>query len=114
MKSFMEYKRYQGSVQCNDEDQVFFGKVMFIPALLSYEGTDVKSLKKSFYGAVDDYLELCEQTKKAPEKPLKGSFNVRMRPELHRRAVLYANERGTNLNSVVEKALEHYLEPSRS
>ncbi len=54
--SFLEYKGYQGSVHYNNEDRVFFGKVMFIPALVSYEGTDVDSLTKSFEEAVDDYL----------------------------------------------------------
>jgi len=109
MKSFMEYKGYQGSVQYNDEDQVFFGQVMFIPALLSYEGTDVKSLKKSFEQAVDDYLELCKVQNKQPAEPFKGSFNVRMNPELHRRAVLYANEHEKSLNRLVSEALERYL-----
>src|ERR1700730_12052451 len=110
MKSFMEHKGYQGSVHYNDEDQVFYGKIMFIPALVSYEGTDVRTLKKSFQEAVDDYLQLCKKRRKAPDKPFKGSFNVRMRPELHRRAALYANEHETNLNSVVAEALESYLE----
>jgi predicted HicB family RNase H-like nuclease len=55
LKSFVEHKGYQGSVHYNDEDQVFYGKVMFIPALVSYEGTDVRTLKKSFQEAVDDY-----------------------------------------------------------
>jgi predicted HicB family RNase H-like nuclease len=110
MNGFMEYGGYQGSVHYNDEDQVFYGKVMFIPALLSYEGTDVKSLQDSFREAVDDYLELCKETGKEPEKPFKGSFNVRTAPELHRRAVLYASEHDKNLNSVITEALEQFLE----
>lgn len=111
--SFIEYKGYQGSVHYNDEDQVFFGKVMFISALVSYEGTDVKSLKNGFQEAVDDYLTLCAEQGKTPEKPLKGSFNVRMKPELHRRAAIFANEHETNLNKVVEEALESYLQTGR-
>lgn len=108
-KDFIEYGGYQGSVHYNNEDQVFYGKVMFIPALLSYEGTDVKSLQDSFKEAVDDYLELCIQTGKAPEKPFKGSFNVRTAPELHRRVALYASEHDKNLNVVVTEALEYFL-----
>ncbi|MEP6533715.1 MAG: type II toxin-antitoxin system HicB family antitoxin [Bryobacteraceae bacterium] len=109
-KDFMEYAGYQGSVHYNNEDEVFYGKVMFIPALLSYEGTDVKSLRDSFREAVDDYLELCKEISKEPEKPFKGSFNVRTAPELHRRIALYAVEHDKNLNSVVTEALEHFLE----
>jgi predicted HicB family RNase H-like nuclease len=110
MKSFMEYKGYHGSVQYNDEDRVFFGKVMFIPALVSYEGTDVESLNHSFREAVDDYLEMCEQQSRPPARPFKGSFNVRVRPELHQRAAELAAERHTNLNSLVAEAIERYLE----
>ncbi len=107
---FMEYKDYQGAVHYNDEDQVFFGKVMFIPALVSYEGTDVKSLKASFHEAVDDYLELCAAQGRKPAKPFKGSFNVRVSSELHQRAVTFATEHDKNLNSVVAEAIEKYLE----
>jgi predicted HicB family RNase H-like nuclease len=105
----MEYKDYQGSVQYNDEDRVFYGKVMFVRPLLSYEGTDVASLRESFHQAVDDYLELCEEQGKQPDRPFKGTFNVRTKPELHRRIALYASEHHTNLNSVVTQALECYL-----
>lgn len=46
----------------------FFGKVMGIRSLISYEGTDARSLVEDFHGAVDDYLQLCEGQGKAPEK----------------------------------------------
>ncbi|MBV9762298.1 MAG: type II toxin-antitoxin system HicB family antitoxin [Acidobacteriaceae bacterium] len=109
MKNFMEYKGYQGAVHYSDEDQIFFGKVMFIRPLLSYEGSDVTSLREAFHQAIDDYLELCEQQGKPPDMPFKGTFNVRTKPELHRRIVTYAEEHDTTLNSVVTQALERYL-----
>jgi len=54
-------------------------------------------------------LELCAQEGKEPEKPFKGSFNVRTGSELHRKATLFARAKGTNLNKVVAEALEKYL-----
>lgn len=110
VKNFMEYKDYTGSVRYSDEDEVFYGKVMFIPDLVNYEGTDVKSLKKSFHEAVDDYLETCSQLGKKPARPCKGSFNVRMPEELHRRAVVYAEAHAKKLNAVVSEAVEKFLE----
>lgn len=110
MRSFMEYKGYRGTVHYNDEDRVFFGKVAFIPALISYEGTDVDSLTRSFREAVDDYLELCQQQGKPPAKPFKGTFNVRVTPELHQRAAEYAAEHDKKLNSLVSEAIERYLD----
>lgn len=110
MSSFMEYKGYLGSVHFNDDNDVLFGKVMFINGLISYEGTDAKSIKANFHEAVDEYLALCEETGKKPDKTLKGSFNVRTSPDLHRRAAIFASEHSKKLNNVVEEALECYLD----
>ena len=109
MKDMMSYRGYYGSVHYSDEDEIFHGKLEFIRSLVSYEGTDVRSLRRAFEEAVDDYLELCEEEGKQPEMPFKGSFNVRTGPDLHRRAVLFAKSRGTNLNSIITDALEKYL-----
>lgn len=56
MKNHMTYKDYFGSVNFSEEDEVFHGKIEFIKALITCEGTDVNSLKKAFHEAVDDYL----------------------------------------------------------
>ena len=106
MKDMMEYKGYLGSVHYNGGDHVFFGKLEHIRALVNYEATDVESLESRFQNAVDDYLKLCAKRKQAPEQPFKGTFNVRIKSELHRYAALYAAEHGTSLNQVVERAIE--------
>ena len=80
----MEYKGYIGSVEFSETDEVFFGKVLGIRALISYEGTSAKELIEDFHGAVDAYLEMCSETGEEPEKAYKGSFNIRISPELHK------------------------------
>ena len=60
MKNTIEYKGYIGSVEFSETDKVFFGKVMGIRTLISYEGTTAQELIEDFHGAVDDYLELCQ------------------------------------------------------
>jgi predicted HicB family RNase H-like nuclease len=112
MKDMMSYKGYVGSVHYNDEDRVFHGRIEFIRALVSYEGEDVKGLREAFKEAVDDYLDLCREEGVEPEKPFKGTFNVRTGSDLHRRASLFAKERGINLNKVVTEALQKYLSMS--
>ena len=109
MSNTMEYKNYVGSVEFSESDGVFFGKVMGIRAMISYEGTTAKELVEDFHGAVDDYLELCEEEGKEPERAYKGSFNVRISPELHKQAVIYASSRQMSLNSLVESALRNSL-----
>ena len=109
MSNTMEYKNYVGSVEFSEADGVFFGKVMGIRALISYEGTTAKELVEDFHGAVDDYLSLCEESHTTPERAYKGSFNVRVSPELHRQAAIYAAAHQMTLNGFVEKAMRSSL-----
>lgn len=110
MTTMLEYKGYLGSIEYSEEDEVFHGRLEFIRDLVTYEGTDAKSLKHAFHEAVDDYLALCAQQGRKPDVPLKGSFNVRPGRELHRRAMLFARRKGLNLNTVVSEALRRYLD----
>lgn len=84
MSSVMKYKGYIGSVEFSEEDQIFYGKVLGIHALISYEGESAKELIQDFHDPVDDYLELCVEKRIEPEKAYKGSFNVRISPDFHR------------------------------
>ena len=110
MSNLLEYRGYLGSVLYNDEDETFHGRLEFIRDLVTYEGSDAKTLKGAFREAVEDYLDLCEDEGRVPDQPLKGSFNVRPGRELHRRAMLYARREGMSLNAVVTDALRRLLE----
>jgi len=109
MSNMMKYKGYYGSVNFSAEDKVFYGKLEFINSAVLFEGTDIKSLEKDFKEAVNDYIEMCEKKGLEPQKPFKGSFNVRTGSDLHRRAALYAQGKNTNLNKIIIEALENYL-----
>ena len=54
MSNTMEYKGYIGSIELSEEDELFFGKVIGICALLSYEGSTAAELVADFHTAVDD------------------------------------------------------------
>jgi len=109
MRNMLEYKGYFGSVEYSDEDGVFYGKICFIRSLISYEGDSVASLKADFQEAVDDYLDLCKEQNREPEKSFKGTFNVRVGQDLHRQASVFAESHHLNLNQVVVAALKEYL-----
>ncbi len=109
MKNLMEYKGYVGSVEFSAADELFFGKVQGIRALISYEGTTAAELVSDFHNAVDDYLALCTDEGKEPEKAYKGSFNVRIPSDLHRKAAIYTIEHEMSLNSFIERSIEKEL-----
>lgn len=67
MNNAIQYKGYVGSVEFSEEDGIFYGKVMGIRPLISYEGENAKDLLEDFHGAVDDYLKTCEAEGRKPE-----------------------------------------------
>ena len=109
MKNTMEHRGDTGSVEFSVEDKVFFGKVLGIKTLLSYEGTNAEELLGDFHGVVDDYLAYCADNSVEPERAYKGSFNVRVSADLHKQAAIYAIENNISLNCLVEKAMEQFL-----
>jgi predicted HicB family RNase H-like nuclease len=108
--SGLTYKGYTGSVEFSEKDEVFHGKLIGIRDLVTYEATDAPGLKASFREAVEDYLVTCKKHGRQPDVPFKGSFNVRVGRDLHKRAAIYASERGKKLNVLVGEALAHYLD----
>lgn len=109
MNGYLKHKNYLGSVEYSAEDDCLYGKVIGIRGLISYEGNSLDELKQDFYRAVDQYLELCKEEKKQPEIAFKGSFNVRIDPELHRNIVIKAKEKNMTLNAFVKQALMNAL-----
>lgn len=110
MKNLLRYKGFMGTAEMSEEDDVFFGKVIGIRDLISYEGATVKELKKDFKGAVDDYIDLCKRHNKPIQKSMTGNFNVRINPELHQLVSRAAAEKGISLNKVVQEAIQSYVQ----
>lgn len=106
MKDILEYKGFAGSVHFSTEDDTFFGRIEGVIDLVTFEGRTVEELRQSFKQAVDDYLELCKQANKRPQKSYRGSFNIRISPELHQKAVETAVKSGQSLNQLVQRAIE--------
>ena len=109
MANTMRYKEYIGSVNYDDEDEIFHGKLEFINDSVLFEGSTVEELKKMFHEAVDEYIATCKEIGKEPQKPFKGVFNVRVKPELHQQAAIIAARKGVALNQVVAEALSQYV-----
>ena len=110
MTNIAEYKGYCGEVRFSEEDGLLYGKVLGIRDLILFEGSSVSELIKDFHDSVDDYLRICKEQGRSPEKPYKGSFNVRISPELHRKAALMAMDQGVTLNAFVERSIRMCVE----
>ncbi len=109
MSNILEYKGYIGRVEFSAEDKVFHGKIEYINDLVTFEATSVEELEKEFKTSVDDYLETCRKLDIDPQKSFKGTFNIRITPELHKEIAFQAAKRKLSLNRLVEEALKHEL-----
>jgi len=114
MNTLPRYRGYYGSIEASPEDNCLYGKLLFIRALVSYEGQTVAELASAFKQAVDEYLDTCAQLGHTPETPCKGSFNVRVGHELHLAASIAASREQISLNDLTRTALKHYLAQSRT
>jgi len=109
MSQTLQYKGYDGSVEYSAEDRILHGSLLGIRDAIVYEGADVDSLESNFRAAVDEYLAFCAEEGKVPDQPFKGSFNIRVGSDLHKRAALFAEQHHQKLNAVVSQALEQFL-----
>ena len=105
MKNTLNYKGFIGSVYLSEEDEMFYGKIEGISDCIMFEGSSVTELKNMFREAVNEYIEDCKRYNKTHLKSFKGSFNIRVKPEIHQKAAMLATIQGISLNQFVQKAI---------
>lgn len=105
------YKDYTGSFEYDERNGTVWGKLLFIRDLITFESLDgtPNSLKEQFQLAVDEYIADCEEEGLEPDRPAKGSFNVRITPKLHMDALLYSKRNDISLNKLVAAAIGEKL-----
>lgn len=112
--SMLEYKGYHASVSFDADDNLFVGEVFGLTDSLNFHGESVKELEEMFHQSVDNYLNLCAQIGKQPEREFKGTFNIRITPELHKKAALEAAKQKITLNQFVLNAIDRSVEENEN
>lgn len=110
MSKHLEYKGYIGSIEPNLDQNYLYGKILFINDLVTYTADNLVDLREEFVKSVDEYLTVCAELGDEPDQPFKGSFNIRVGPDLHRRAALDAAKTGITLNDYVKGAISMRLD----
>lgn len=105
----LKYKDYEGTAELDMARQVCRGKILFIDDLVTYEAASPAELQTEFEAAVDDYIDTCATLGREPQKPLRGQFNVRIPPALHKAAALRALADNVSLNDVAVRALDAFV-----
>lgn len=115
MTQHLKYKGYQGTIEPQIDDGTLYGKIAFIRDLVTYEADTLPKLIAEFHLSVDGYLEDCEELDKEPDKPFKGSLNVRLGEELHRQMAMSVLEatpsvRTKSINAFICEAVTEKLD----
>jgi len=114
MKDRIRYKGFIGSVHYASEDRVFYGKVEGVKDLITFEGSTVNELEESFEYMVDEHIKDCTRNNISLEKSYKGNLNIRLSPEIHKKASYKAALRGVSLNQFINDAIKEKLTSSDS
>lgn len=106
----MEYKRYIGRVEYDDDASLFHGEVINTRDVITFQGKSVAELRKAFRESIDDYLAFCAERGEEPDKPFSGQFVTRISPDLHRRVSIAASLTGKSLNAWVAEQLQAVID----
>lgn len=102
-------KGYHAKVYFDARDDIFVGEVFGLNDSLNFHGSTVQELKEMFHQSIDNYLELCKELGEEPEREFKGSFNIRVQPELHRQLAYNALKEGKSLNQYINESLTQFV-----
>lgn len=113
MANTLKYRGYHGQIEFSAEDNLFIGHVIGIQDSLNFHGSSIDEITSSFHDCIDGYLQMCKTFGREPDKEYKGSFNVRISPQLHRSAAIQAEAAGKSLNQFIQEAIEEKLSPNQ-
>jgi predicted HicB family RNase H-like nuclease len=99
------YNGYSGSIEFDDEDMVFHGRVLGIRDIVTFEAETAEGLVKAFRDSVDDYLAFCEERGVEPQKPYSGKLALRTSPEIHALLSKAAANDGKSINQWISDTL---------
>ena len=99
------YKGYTGTIEFDEDDCVFHGRIVGIRGIVNYEAQNANDLVQAFRDSVDDYLEDYAERGEIPDKPFSGNLSLRMAPELHKSVFDAAGARSKSVNQWITDTL---------
>jgi predicted HicB family RNase H-like nuclease len=66
----MKYKGYEAKIEYDEQDRLFFGRVINVKDIIVFDGLSVDELEQAFHKVIDEYLADCQALNKIPEKPI--------------------------------------------
>lgn len=99
------YKGYTGTIEFEEDDRVFHGRLVGIRGIVTYEAETAADLLQAFRDSVDDYLEDCAERGEVPDKPFSGNLSLRMSSDLHKSVFDAAGVKSKSVNQWITDTL---------
>ena len=106
----MEYHGYRAAVTFDDDAGIFHGEVIDTRDVITFQGESVIELRQSFADSVEEYLAVCSERGRPPDKPFSGRIPLRVTPEMHRAATAAARTEGKSLNAWLAETVERAVQ----
>ena len=106
----MEYKGYRAAVTFDDHAGIFFGSVVDTRDVVTFMGDSVEQLRREFKFSVDDYLAVCRERGREPDKPYSGEISFKVSSKVHRTADAAAKSEGKTLEEWLAETVEWVAE----
>ena len=95
----MEYRGYRGVVTFDDEAGLLHGEVVDTRDVITFQGSSVSEVHQAFKDSVDEYLTICSERGRDPDRPYSGRIALRLPSQVHRAAVAAARTERKSLNA---------------
>lgn len=69
IKTMLTYKGYTGQIEVDTDNKIFFGRVLDIKDVITFQGNTIEEAGQAFQDSIDDYLKFCEQLSELLNKP---------------------------------------------
>ena len=105
----LKHKGYTGSFEYDSEEDILFGRVIDIDAVITFYGSSINEMRKAFKDSIETYLDTCKLKNISPKKSFSGNIRLRVSPDVHRQSFIAAAASGKSLNQFIQDALLHEI-----
>jgi len=101
---------HKAVVSLDAEIQQFRGEFVALNGGADFYADNLHDLVEEGRKSLQLFLRVCKENNIDPYRNFSGRFNVRIKPQLHEKAVAAAKANNQSLNELVSTAIEYYAE----
>jgi len=99
----IEYRGYTGVFEFDPSIDAFHGRILGLQDVVTFQGRSLDELRREMVESVEDYLELCQEAGRDPDRPPVGHASPHA-PEVPRRKPCCSLFSGTRPRRAIGRA----------